>query len=196
MNGFTLIETLVAASAMAALALLSLTVVQFSADEASRQEKLTETVTDVLRAHAILSADLTQAAPRRARRSDGVKPQTALEARSVDGEGIFLTFVRGGWERPLREPRPALQAVAYRLSEGRVERGSRERIDGPGPFSWSPVLEGVDGVIVDFYENGQWSPGWAGSPERPLPRALRLTVRLASDAGEFEHVAVLPGGLR
>jgi len=196
MNGFTLIETLVAASAMATLALLSLTVVQFSADESVRQEKMASTVTDVLRAHAILTADLTQASPRRARRSDGVKPQTALEARSVDGEGVFLTFVRGGWERPLREPRPSLQTVAYRLSDGRIERGSRERIDGPGAFSWSPVLEGVNGVVVDFYENDQWSPGWAGSPERPLPRALRLRVQLSSEAGEFEHVALLPGGLR
>ena len=190
MKGFTLVETLVALAALAVLAAGALAVASAStASHDAIRVRQAETH-ELMRLRAALKGDITQAAARRPRDQNGAKGQAALEG-GTPGGGVFLSLVRRGWDNPLEHSRASLQYVEYRLEAGRIERLWRRHVDG-SPLEEPQVLaEDVRSVSLDFFDHDQWTDGWAGSPTRPLPQALRVTVDFVA-GGSISQVLLLP----
>ena len=190
MKGFTLVETLVALFALAMLATGALVVSSASAASQDSIRAHQESTHTLMRLRAIMKADLSQAAARRARDVNGAKAQAALSGGALGG-GVFLSLVRRGWDNPLEQDRASLQYVEYRLIGGRLERMWRRHVDG-SPLQPPQVLaEGVRSLRLEFLDFDQWMEGWAGAPNRPLPRAIRVSLDLA-DGGPVSQVFLLP----
>jgi len=49
----------------------------------------------------------------------------------------------------------------------------------------------VRSLRLEFLDFDQWMEGWAGAPNRPLPRAIRVSLDL-SDGGPVSQVFLLP----
>jgi general secretion pathway protein J len=191
MKGFTLVETLVALAALAMLATGALAVSSASAASQDAIRAHQESTHSLMRLRAVMKADLSQAAARRARDVNGAKAQAALAGGAL-GDGVFLSLVRRGWDNPLQQDRASLQYVEYRLSGGRLERRWRRHVDG-SPLQPPQVLaEGVQSLRLEFLDFDQWVEGWTGAPNRPLPRAIRVSLDLA-DGGPVSQVFLLPG---
>lgn len=191
MKGFTLVETLVALAALAVLAAGALGVANAAGASHDAIRERQEATHELMRLRAAMKADVTQAAGRRARDVNGAKPQGALEGRSASN-GVFLSLVRRGWDNPLEQQRASLQYVEYRLNQGRVERLWRRHVDG-SPLQAPQVLAAnVRNVSIGFLDHGQWTEGWSGAPNRPLPRAIRLRFEFQS-GDAMSQVFLLPG---
>jgi general secretion pathway protein J len=179
MKGFTLIETLVALAALAVLAAGALAVASASTASHDVIRARQDATQELVRLRAALKADTTQAAARRPRDINGAKDQAALTAGGRT-DGVFLSLVRRGWDNPLEQDRASLQYVEYRLDNGRLERLWRRHVDG-SPLQEPQVLaENVGSVSLAFMDHDQWMEAWAGAPNRPLPRALRLNITFTS----------------
>ncbi|MDP3492651.1 MAG: type II secretion system minor pseudopilin GspJ [Hyphomonadaceae bacterium] len=194
MKGFTLVEMLVAMAALAVLAAGGFAIAGVSTNfrEAVRDQQAS--TQSLLRMRAALRGDLTQAAARRPRDLNGQKDQAALSAANR-GDGVFLSLVRRGWDNPLEQSRASLQYVEYRLHDGQIERLWRRHVDGSPIQAPQILLSGVNDAQLEFYDFDQWTEGWAGAPNRPLPRAVRLTLSL-SKGGDLSQVFLLPEASR
>lgn len=194
MNGFTLVEMLVAMAALAVLAAGGFMVAGASSTSHDALRQVQGQTQEILRMRAALRSDITQAAARRPRDAAGQKPQAALSG-ARRGDGVFLSLVRRGWDNPLEQSRSSLQYVEYRLREGRIERLWRRHVDGSPVQAPQLLLEGVESARLEFYDFDQWSEGWTGAPNRPLPRAVRLTLALHG-RGELSQAFLLPEAAR
>ncbi|ADV26793.1 general secretion pathway protein J [Pseudoxanthomonas suwonensis 11-1] len=190
-GGFTLVEVLVALSVFALLATAAVGVMAWSADQQGAVRARMERLAELQRAHALLEADLSQAALRRVRRGNGVAEASAFVA-APPGDRIrpLLGFVRHGWENPDAAPRASMQYVEYRLVDDRLERSTRPWLDGAASGPPQVVLEGVESVRTHFHAYRQWSDGWGGGLTS-LPRAVMLEVQLR-DLGRVRQVFLLP----
>jgi general secretion pathway protein J len=161
---------------------------------ASSRDAISErqaTTQSLLRLRAALRSDLIQTATRRPRDINGRKPQGALVGALSGGEGVFLSLVRRGWDNPLQESRASLQYVEYQLVDGRIERLWRRHVDGSPMQAPQVLLHGVESADLDFLDWDQWADAWTGAPNRPLPRAIRLNLRLAGQ-GDLSQTFLLP----
>ena len=190
MKGFTLVETLVALAALAMLATGALAVASASTASQDAIRAHQEATHTLIRLRAVIKADLGQAAARRPRDVNGTKAQAALRGGGL-GDGVFLSLVRRGWDNPLDQQRASLQYVEYRLVGGRIERAWRRHVDGAPLQAPQVLIEGVRSLRLEFLDYDQWMEGWTGAPNRPLPRALRLSLDL-EDRGLISQVFLLP----
>lgn len=190
MKGFTLVETLVALAALAMLATGAMAVASASTASQDAIRAHQESTHTLMRLRAVMKADLSQAAARRARDVNGGKAQAALAGGAL-GDGVFLSLVRRGWDNPLEQDRSSLQYVEYRLNGGRLERRWRRHVDG-SPLQPTQVLaEGVRSLRLEFLDFDQWMEGWTGAPNRPLPQAVRVSMSM-SNGGQVSQVFLLP----
>ena len=189
MKGFTLVEMLVAMAALAVLAAGGFMVAGVSTNSHDVVRQQQAGTHGLLRMRAALRGDLTQAAARRPRDMNGQKNQAALSVRGSDG--VFLSLVRRGWDNPLEQKRASLQYVEYRVHDGQVERLWRRYVDGSPMQAPQILMGGVERAHLEFFDFDQWTDGWAGAPNRPLPRAVRLTLSL-SGRGDLSQVFLLP----
>ena len=145
-----------------------------------------------MRAHALLKADLGQAAVRRTRRSDGMAELSAFTAAPPDDRSRPLFgFVRRGWENTDGAPRASMQYVDYRVADGRLQRSTRAALDGTAAGAPQVLLDGVESVRAFYYARGFWSDGWSGGLDT-LPQAVALEMDLR-DFGHVRQVFLLPG---
>ncbi|KAF1687105.1 type II secretion system protein GspJ [Pseudoxanthomonas sp. SGNA-20] len=190
-RGFTLVEVLVALAVFALLAAAAVAILAWAGDQQAALRARMERLGELQRAHALLKADLSQAAVRRTRLPDGGIARNAFDAAPPgDLSRPLLGFVRRGRENPDAEPRASLQYVEYRVVDGRLERSARPALDGTAAAAPQVLLTGVEDVRAGFYSHGQWSDGWIGGAQA-LPRAVRLDLRLR-DFGPVRQVFVLP----
>ncbi|MCD7098948.1 type II secretion system minor pseudopilin GspJ [Stenotrophomonas sp. MMGLT7] len=189
--GFTLIEVLIAMAVFALLSAAAVGILAWTADQQGAVRARMERLGELQRAHALLKADLAQAALRRTRRSDGRAERSAfLAAPPDDMRGPLFGFVRRGWENVDAAPRASLQYVEYRVADGRLERSSRAALDGAPAEAPQVVLEGVGSAKAYYYARGFWSDGWGGGLDA-LPQAVRLELQLR-DFGRVRQVFLLP----
>lgn len=190
-GGFTLVELLVAVSVFALLAIASVSILAHVLDQRAAVSAQSARLAQLQRTHALLGADLSQAALRRVRRADGSAERGAFLAMAPGAEdGPLFAFVRRGWSNPDAAPRASLQYVEYRVRDGRLIRTSRERLDGAGDAEPQVLLEGVRSARVAFFGHGQWSDGWDGGVTR-LPEAVALELDLER-FGHLRQVFLLP----
>jgi prepilin-type N-terminal cleavage/methylation domain-containing protein len=118
--------------------------------------------------------------------------QTAAEAFRGDaheprGEILCLTTT-GGFAAGL-DSRGGLSRITYRYeAPGGVLSISCEPLvyDAEGrrsPPVRRPVLRGVTGIELEFYDGRRWQPRWDGRQTGSLPRAVRMALRIVDESG-------------
>ncbi|WP_337880021.1 type II secretion system minor pseudopilin GspJ [Rheinheimera sp.] len=195
-RGFTFIEMLLAVAIFAIVGLASASVLSsvLDTDAAARNAELR--LVQLQRFFNLLERDLAQISARQIR-VDGEEPLKALligEKLLFDSEEDALAFVHHGWRNPgMVLPRSEIQAVAYRLKEGRIERLFSlypDAVTGTEP-KVQPLLDQVTGFKLEYLQDEEWKEQW--NAER-LPKAIRLTITHES-LGEIQRFYTLVDGL-
>jgi general secretion pathway protein J len=178
MKGFTLVEMLVALFIFSLLAAAGVGALRFTADNQAVVEEHAMRLASFQRTRAILKSDLAQGAERWTRDEQGRPIREAFYGGNPDTGLALLRFVRRGWDNPDHEPRPSLQYVEYRVTEGRLERRARLGLDGDALSEPQILLEGVRAAAVSFLWGDQWIETLPGGPIDPLPQAVRLDLEI------------------
>ena len=194
-QGFSLLELLVAVAVFALLAAAGVGVLAYAADNQQMLSSRMDRLAEFQRAHALLQADLAQAAIRRVRGRDGSPARSAFVGSHVRGgadhPGTLFALVRRGWSNPDAAPRASMQYVEYRLVEGRLERSVRQALDGAAPGEPQVLLAGITSLGIEYRVQDQWNDGWPGGAA-VLPQALRLQLDV-DGIGGMQWWFLLPG---
>lgn len=178
--GFTLLEVLIAISIVALLALLGYRALAALSDSEGRLSAEAARWRTLDLFFARLEGDLREAVPRAARRG-GAREAAWLAAVDSAGNGA-LAFSRAGPEFAV-DPGSSGQRLGYRLRDSVVEvvywpGYDRPRESEPSAYA---LLSGVVLFRLSYLTaNGRWVDTWPRSGEAELPRAVHVTVRLAS----------------
>jgi general secretion pathway protein J len=191
-DGFSLVEMLVALLIFALLTTAGVAVLRFSIDNREIVHARSERLAQFQRTRAILKADLAQAADRRVRAENGQVVRGALFGGGEGGEAPILRLVRRGWDNPDAAPRASLQAVEYRVTDGRLERLAAAALDGAPAGSRQVLIDGVRQAHIRFLWQGQWVDILPGGPMDPLPQAVQIALTL-DGIGAVKQLFVVTG---
>ena len=177
--GFTLIEVLVALALLGLTAVLAWQATAALVDGELRLSDETRRWRTLDLAFARLEADLRQAQPRSVRTHAG--SEAAWIATIEPGGTSGIVFSRAGPEFHA-EPGAAGQRIGYRVREAALEVVYWPTLDRSRDESTAyRLVEGVAGFRVDHLASGgQWIAAWPRFGEPELPRAVRVTLLLAS----------------
>jgi general secretion pathway protein J len=171
--GFTLVEMLIALTIFAMLTAAGVALLSVTARTQQIADRVLGELGELRALQALLTADLSQAVPRRHRGADG-RPLPAFAAAAA-GQPALLGFVRGGLE--VSERRSSLQRVEYRLREGRLERLAFPHVDGAEEPVAITLLSGVRQLRLRYRDDeGAWHGNWAPTDASRLPRAVELVI--------------------
>lgn len=191
-EGFTLVEVLVALAIFALISAAGVMVLSQVADTRFVIQKKTSQVADIQRLTAVLKSDLSQAVPRRVRSVSGRPFSAPVMGPLVAGDPV-LSLVRAGWSNPDDDPRPSLQRVEYRLTDGTLERRAYPYLDGTVAGAPQILYRGVRSIEVAFIQGTSEGPAYLASAERPMPDAVRLQLDLEG-YGPVELMLPVTGG--
>ncbi len=181
-SGFTLLELLVALAIFALMSAMAYGGLQTLLESRKHTDRAAEQFSRLQNTLLFLQQDLSQVVERSVRDELGDREPVFSGA---DTE-YLLQLTRGGAVG--RPDTAALQRVAYRMEEGRLQRVNwpvLDRVQGMEPL----VMELVDGVtdIQIRFLHTEWQPDWPGQGGRPLPRAVE--IHLVTDRwGEIRRV--------
>jgi general secretion pathway protein J len=178
--GFTLIELLIALAIMALLSLLGYRALSSLVDSEAQLAAEAQRWRTLDTVFARIEADVRAAVPRRVRGGAGSEPAWV---GVVDAAGnAELRFARAGSEFAI-EPAAAGQRIAYRMHEDRVEVLYWPHLDQPAQVAPSAyaLADGVAAFRIGYLDaEGGWRDRWPAPGEPPVPRALRIEMRLAN----------------
>jgi general secretion pathway protein J len=180
MKGFTLLEMLVALFIFGLVSAAGVGLMRFSMDNQEIVRARVERLAELESARALLKADLSQAVARRVRDAQGRAADRVFAGNEQGAGGPLLALTRRGLDNPDGDPRPSLQYVEYRLSQGRFERHVRTGLDGGDPLPARILLTGVRAVSLRFLWHGQWLEALPRGAHVDLPQAVRLVLELES----------------
>lgn len=192
MKGFTLVEMMVALLIFGLISAAGVAVMSFSVDSQQVVRVRTHRLGELQRARSALKADLAQAAQRPVRDETGRPGARAFGGGEQAVGGALIQLVRRGWDNPDGDPRASLQAVEYRVREGRLERRARPGLDGAAYGDPQVLLTGVRDARVAFLVRGQWIETLPNGPRQPLPQAVRVDLTL-DDYGALSQLFVVSG---
>lgn len=175
--GFTLMEVLVALLIFGIIAATASITLSGAMTARRAGQDADARLAAFQRTRAMLATDIEQAADRRLRDLSGRTAPGALLSGAEAG-GALLVLTRSGWSNPDGRPRPSIQAVEYRIVEGRLERRARPQLDGAALGPPQVLYRGVREAGVVFLDRGQTLTAWRGETDRPLPQAVRITLTL------------------
>tara|TARA_B110000014_G_scaffold68091_1_gene46534 strand:+ start:2116 stop:2745 length:630 start_codon:yes stop_codon:yes gene_type:complete len=179
-QGFTLLEVLIAIAIFSVISLTSFTLLDTVLRGEESSKLRTEKNNELQTAFIVIERDLTQIARRTVRLNGEAPTEQFLQADNdnyvSDGEG--LAFVRHGWSNPgLLLPRSDLQAVAYRLSDEKLERlhfNFVDAVNGEEPKS-RILMNEVTSLTFEYYYDKKWQKELLSSK---LPRAIAMEVEV------------------
>jgi len=197
-NGFTLVEVLVAMFLLAIIGTAGFAMLQRVTGARASIEEHSDRITELQRTFYWMAEDVTQIIDRPVRSSVG----SALPAFQFNLQGSSLfDLTRAGWANPAGDilpPRSTLQRVSYSLEEDKLFRSYWYHLDSleEAPSKRRQLLSGVEELTVRFMgPTGGWESQWPplNVEEDPgLPRALEFTFIL-DDYGKIVRVFGLPG---
>ena len=204
-RGFTLVEILIAIAIFAFIGVASTAVLTTVIDSDELSSARFEKFQRLQRAVTTIERDMQQAVPR-AVRTDGQTNTIVMrggESDESDNDGI--AFVRSGWQNPqMMLPRSTLQAVAYRVRDGKLERLYTNYVDnvvGTEP-KVRVLLEDISEFKIEFIadideeENSlsdndelNWRESFVGAT---LPKAIAFEF-VSDDFGRIRREFTLSG---
>lgn len=190
MDGFSLLEILVALAVFAAMAAISFGALSQLTRTHAALSAQQDRFAAVVRSMNELERDLRQAVSRPVRGNYG-EPLPA-----VLGGGDRLELSRVGFANPRAQARSNIERVVYALDNRRLQR-SRFAVLDRAPASVAqarPLLEQVDSLRFRYLAvEGQWSGSWPprDTAAETLPRAIEFRIQLA-DYGELRRMILLP----
>jgi len=204
-RGFTLVEILIAIAIFAFIGVASTAVLTTVIDSDELSSARFEKFQRLQRAVTTIERDMQQAVPR-AVRTDGQTNTIVMrggESDESDNDG--LAFVRSGWQNPqMMLPRSTLQAVAYRVRDGKLERLYTNYVDnvvGTEP-KVRVLLEDISDFKIEFIadideeENSlsdndelNWRESFVGAT---LPKAIAFEF-VSDDFGRIRREFTLSG---
>lgn len=195
-SGFTFIEMLLSVALFALVGLASIAVLTSvtKSDELSRESS--QRLIEIQRTMLMLERDFMQISARHVR-LDG---EPAEKSRLIGAQYLFesedhgVSFSRQGWRNPgMILPRSEIQAVAYRLQEGVLQRLFTlypDAVTGTEPRI-QLLQSDLTGFEVAYLQGDQWQESWQDSN---LPIAVKVTLQ-HSYLGRIERIFMLPDGL-
>ncbi|CAM3931695.1 type II secretion system minor pseudopilin GspJ [Rheinheimera salexigens] len=195
-QGFTFIEMLLAVSLFALVGLASIAVLSSvtKSDELSRESS--QRLIEIQRTMLMLERDFMQISARHVR----IDGEPAEKNRLVGAQYLFdsedhgISFSRQGWRNPgMILPRSEIQAVAYRLQEGVLQRLFTLYPDAvTGTVPRIQMLQSdLTGFEVEYLLAETWQQRWQDSN---LPTAVKVTL-IHTYLGRIERIFMLPDGL-
>lgn len=195
-NGFTFLEMLLATAIFAMFGLASVGILSnvTQSDEVS-QQRLTN-LRQLQQTMLLLERDLMQISARRVRIEGDPPKQERLwgEPFLLGSEDHGLSFTRQGWRNPgMLLPRSELQAVAYRLQDGQLQRLFTLYVDAVNDSTPQQqiLLTDVESFVVSYWYNDKWEERWH---HQYFPQAIRIQLTQLG-SGEYERVFILPDAL-
>jgi general secretion pathway protein J len=177
-RGFTLVEVMVSLLIFGMLAAAGVAILSFSVRAQEQTGAKFDDIGALTRTISLMSGDLGQAVMRPARDEAGmVQP-----AFTGEGDG-HMAFVRAGWSNIDAAPRASVQKVAYRVTDGVLQRTAYPMVDGAAPLPPTALLTGVTAVSARYRYKGAWSDRWDGTQGAPLPQAVELSVARRNGQG-------------
>ncbi|MEO0412710.1 MAG: type II secretion system minor pseudopilin GspJ [Pseudomonadota bacterium] len=171
--GFTLVETLIALSVFALIALGGVALLDVTVTTQERLTRVSDETRALQRMQAILRSDFGQMVERQSRNESGVVEISATPQQ----RGALLEFARLGRLEDPEAPRPFLEKIRYSFEDGVLYRTSFAHSDGAERARPIALLEGLESVQIQVFSDGRWAQLAAGMRLDPLPRAFALSLR-------------------
>jgi len=193
MQGFTLLEVMIAISIFALMSMASYQVLQGVIRSGEISKRHSDNLVKIQRAMLIIEQDFTQIVARASRgetgNSEKIYPLRSAESL-FESEDQGIEFTRLGWINPLNLlPRSNLLRVRYRLYEGQLQRQYflyPDVVSGQEP-EIQVLLEGVEALSFRFWSN-DWKDNW--SDESALPAGIEITFTTAQ-FGEINRMFLI-----
>ncbi|WP_105188106.1 type II secretion system minor pseudopilin GspJ [Pseudoalteromonas sp. T1lg48] len=206
-RAFTLVEVLVALAVMAFIIGATHQIFEVSTRTKDMSEETLDRLSRLQTVFRVMEQDFSQISKRKVRNEAGDFQEKYLlhERFLFDSELDGIAFIRNGWSNPgYLLPRSELQAVAYRVQEGRLERLYRlyvDQLDGSEPRV-QVLLHDVEDFSFEFFdgEAQKWQAQWQ---QEKLPKAVAVNLILKEDdpirrlfllAGQGADIPVQQGG--
>lgn len=195
-KGFTFLEMLLAMLLFAMVGLASVAVLSSvtKSDEASQVAMYR--LQQLQRAMLMLERDFMQISARYVRIEGDPPQQERLwgEQYLLESEDHGVSFTQQGWRNPgMILPRSEVQAVAYRLQEGQLQRLFTLYVDAVNNTDpqQQVLLEGVEAFEITYLSNDKWEERWQ---HEFFPQAVKIRI-VQQDLGDIERIFVLPNGM-
>jgi len=194
MQGFTLLEVLIAISIFALMSIAAYQILQGVIRSGEISKRHNDSLVKIQRAMLIIEQDFTQIVAR-ASRTEGEDEDSTRVLRVAESlfesEDQGIEFTRLGWTNPLNLlPRSNLLRVRYRLFEGQLQRQYflyPDIISGQEPET-QPLLDDIDKLSFRFWSD-DWQDSW--SDEGNLPTGIEITFS-SKQFGEIKRVFLIP----
>jgi len=193
-QGFTLLEVLIAISIFALMSIASYQILQGVIRSGEVSKRHSDNLIQIQRAMLIIEQDFTQIIAR-ASRTEGDDSDTVRVLRVAESlfesEDQAIEFTRLGWTNPLNLlPRSNLLRVRYRLFEGQLQRQYflyPDIVSGQEPET-QVLLEDIEGLSFRFW-SGDWQDNW--TDQSLLPAGIELTF-ISKQFGEIKRIFLIP----
>ncbi|WP_249319020.1 type II secretion system minor pseudopilin GspJ [Pseudoalteromonas sp. BDTF-M6] len=206
-RAFTLVEVLVALGVMAFIIAATHQIFEVSTRTKDMSEETLDQISRLQTVFRVMEQDFSQISKRKVRNEAGdFQEKYLLHERFLFGSELDgIAFVRNGWTNPgYLLPRSELQAVAYRVQEGRLERLYRlyvDQLDSSEPRV-QVLLQDVEDFSFEFFDgqSQKWQEQWQ---QEQLPKAVAVDLllkegdpirRLFLLAGQGADIPVQQGG--
>ncbi len=192
-SGFTLLEILIAMAIFTLIGIASTGVMTSVIDSNELSEERFDKLQSLQRTMLTIERDLLQVVPRAIRLEYETNEVVISGDKDLfDSEFYGLGFVRAGWQNPnLMLHRSTLQAVAYRVMEGRLERLYGNYVDNIAGYEPKVrvLMEGIEDFRVSFLleagEEAEDEDQWEESvSSNVLPVAVSITI-VSKEFGEI-----------
>ncbi len=188
-RGFTLIEMLLSLAIFAMLGVATYSVLNTTISGKDHIESQTEQLTNIQRAMMFIENDLQQVVQRKIRLNGEppVDKYFIAQPYLLDSEELGFAFIRDGWINPaMILPRSELQAVGYRVYEGKLQRLYFNFVDadtGEEPRIQN-LIDGVSDLRLSYFYDNQWQDDL---PDSGLPTLIKLTF-VTEAFGDIERM--------
>ncbi|WP_189483649.1 type II secretion system minor pseudopilin GspJ [Alishewanella tabrizica] len=195
-KGFTFLEMLLAMLLFAMVGLASVAVLTSVTNSDEASQRALQQLQQLQRAMLLLERDFMQISARYVRIEGDPPRQERLvgEKYFLDSTDHGVTFTQQGWRNPgMILPRSEVQAIAYRLEEGQLQRLFTLYVDAVNNTEphIQPLLDGVEVFELSYLLNEKWEERWQ---HQFFPQAVKVRL-VQQDIGEVERIFMLPNAL-
>jgi len=179
-NGFTLLELLVAVSVFAVIAALASGGFNSVLNTASRSEEHMQRLAELQKAMTIIARDVEQAVDRPVRDGFGDRLAPFIGSQPTN----LLEFSRTGRRNPTQAPRSHIQRIGYRHEDDvlyRLTWAVLDRAQDSEALEFK-LLEGVNEIEIRYLDsNHEWQDQWpplvtVQGSDNELPRGIEITL--------------------